>query len=110
MHKRSPYAALLAEPIKLGNQMINDFIRQHPTTATVMLTGFLIVMGYVESRIFSKTPVVAGITWVWALIVPCLTISALPASGFAGVLFLVVWVIGGIAGIVYYLNRRRDAG
>jgi uncharacterized protein (DUF58 family) len=48
----------------------------------------------------------AGTTWTLGLLILCLALSGLPLSGGFGVLFLVVWIGLGIAGIVWFFRGR----
>jgi len=75
-----------------------------------MLAVVLACIGYLEKRIFSETPIMAGTTWILALLVLCIVLSRLPESGFLGIVFVIISVGAGIAGIVRYLSGKRNPG
>jgi UDP-N-acetylmuramyl pentapeptide phosphotransferase/UDP-N-acetylglucosamine-1-phosphate transferase len=74
-----------------------------------LVVVLLVCVGFLEKRIFSETPIMAGTSWVLAVLIACFMLSGLPASGPMGILFIVVSLVLGVAGIVYYLSRRKRA-
>ena len=87
--------------------MISSLINAHPATAGLLVVILLVSVGFLEKRIFSETPIMAGTSWVLAVLIACLVLSGLPASGPVGILFIAVSLALGIAGIVHYLRGRK---
>jgi hypothetical protein len=85
----------------------SSFVHAHGTSAALLLVAVLAGIGYLETRLFPEAPMMAGTTWTLGLIILCLALSGLPVSGGLGVLFIVVWIGLGIAGIVQFFKRRR---
>ena len=84
----------------------SSFLHTHATSAAMLLLAALAGIGYLETRLFPKTPMMAGTTWTLGLLILCLALSGLPLSGGLGILFIVVWVGLGIAGMVRFFRRR----
>jgi hypothetical protein len=61
----------------------------------------------VEHPIHGYSDLMAGTTWTLGLLILCLAMSGLPVSGVLGVLFIVIWIGLGIAGLVRFFRRRR---
>jgi hypothetical protein len=89
--------------------MISSLINAHPATTGLLVVVLLVCVGFVEKRIFSDTPIMAATSWILAVLIACFVLSGLPASGPMGILFTVVSLVLGIAGVVHYLNGRRGA-
>lgn len=88
-------------------QTASSFLNTHATSAALLLVAFLAGIGYLETRLFPEAPMMAGTTWTLGLLILCLALSGLPVSGGLGVLFIVVWLALGIAGMVHFFRRRR---
>lgn len=84
--------------------MIRSLMNAHPSTAGLLVVVLLVCVGFIEKRIFSETPIMAGTSWILAVLIACLVLSGLPASGPMGILFIVVSLVLGVAGIVHYLS------
>jgi hypothetical protein len=89
--------------------MISSLINAHPATVGLLVVILLVCVGFIEKRIFSETPIMAGTSWIVAVLIACLVLSGLPASGPIGIFFTVVSLVLGIAGIVHYLRGRNSA-
>ena len=90
-------------------ETVSSFLHTHATSAAMLLVVFLAGIGYLETRLFPEAPIMAGTTWTLGLLILCLALSGLPVSGGLGVLFVVVWVGLGIAGIVWFFRRRMTS-
>jgi hypothetical protein len=89
-------------------ETFNSFLHMHTTSAAMLLVAVLAGIGYLETRLFPEAPMMAGTTWTLGLLILCLALSGLPASGGLGTLFMVVWIGFGIAGMVRFFRRRRS--
>jgi hypothetical protein len=90
-------------PTLLGT---GSFFRAHATPAVGLLVAVLAGIGYLEIRLFPETPMMAGTTWTLGLLILCFALSGLPVSGGLGILFIVVWIGLGIAGMVEFFKRK----
>lgn len=86
---------------------MSSFLNAHPAAAGFLVVVFLVCTGYIEKRLFSETPIVAASSWIMALLIACLVLSGLPASGPMGIVFIVVSIALGIAGIARILGRGK---
>lgn len=84
------------------------FFRENPTLTAMFLVVILAGSGYLELRVFPEAPMLAGTSWFMGLLILCAALSGLPMSGWAGSLFVVVWVGLGMAGMFRFLNRRTS--
>jgi hypothetical protein len=87
--------------------MIRSLANAHPATAGLLVVAVLVCVGWIEKRIFSETPIMAATSWILAVLIACVVLSGLPASGPMGTLFIVVSLVLGVAGIVRYLKRGK---
>jgi hypothetical protein len=88
-------------------EALNSFLHTHAISASVFIIATLAGIGYLETRLFPEAPMMAGTTWTLGLLIFCLALSGLPVSGGLGVLFIVIWIGLGIAGLVRFFRRRR---
>ncbi|HTS05056.1 MAG TPA: hypothetical protein VMP68_05690 [Candidatus Eisenbacteria bacterium] len=87
----------------------SSFLHAHATSSALILVAVLAGIGFLETRLFPEAPMMAGTTWTLGLLILCLALSGLPVSGGLGVLFIVVWVALGIAGMVRFFRRKRTS-
>jgi hypothetical protein len=90
-------------------ETISSFFHTHATSAVGLLVAVLAGIGYLETRLFPETPMMAGTTWTLGLLILCLALSGLPLSGGLGILFIMVWIGLGIAGIIRFFKRRMSS-
>jgi hypothetical protein len=90
-------------------EALNSFLHTHATSAALFLVAALAGIGYLETRLFPEAPMMAGTTWTLGLLILCVALSGLPVAGGLGVLFIVVWIGLGIAGMVRFFRSRKTS-
>jgi hypothetical protein len=89
-------------------ETLSSFFRANPTLAALLLLAFLGGSGYLQLRVFPKAPMMAGTSWFMGLLILVGSLSELSMSGWAGVLFIVVWLGLGIAGMTWFFRKRSN--
>ena len=90
-------------------ETVSPLLHTHATLAAMILVAALAGIGYLETRLFPEAPMMAGTTWALGLLILCLALSGLPVSGGSGVLFIVIWIALGVAGMVRFFRKRTTS-
>lgn len=89
-------------------EALSSFVHANPTLSGLLVVTVLAGSGYLELRIFPNAPMLAGTSWFMGLLIILASLSALPISGWAGILFIVVWLGLGVGGMVWFLGRTTN--
>lgn len=95
--------------MKPMTETLNSFLHAHTTSAAMLLVAVLAGIGYLETRLFPESPMMAGTSWFLGLLILCLALSGIPVSGGVGALFILVWIGLGVAGMARFFRKRRTS-
>jgi hypothetical protein len=86
---------------------INSFMTSRQLAECLFAIVFLLAMGYLESRTLKEAPIVASITWIWALLIATIAVAKAPLPrGFGPVLATIV-MFAGMAGIILFHKQQK---
>lgn len=60
--------------------MIHSVLRAHPVFVGALVGAFVVFVGYLESLLLPRNPLVPSLTWLFALVILCANITCWPPT------------------------------